>query len=456
MTFQTINPFNGVKEANFSSFTVPQIENSINKAVAAYREWSALPVQTRAGFIKKIGQALENNTERLARLVTLEMGKPIAQSIAEVKKCAWLSSHFATAGPDFLKEKKISLDDADGRILYQPLGVLLGVMPWNFPFWQALRFGVPALLAGNTILLKPAPNVPQCSLALEKLINEAVGMEAVFQTVFADVQQVEQILRHEKMAGVALTGSEKAGGSVAAIAGSEIKKCVLELGGSDAFLVLSDANIPAAAQAAVQSRMNNTGQTCIAAKRFIVEKSAADDFLNEVFNNYMTLKAGDPNDESVNLGPLARPDLLENLQSQVEKSIQSGAQILIDGGRAAYGSNFFRPMLLTNIQPGMPAFDQELFGPVATVFVVNDVAEAVKVANNTRFGLGAAIWSDDVEKANHVAEKLEAGAIAVNDFVRSDPRLPFGGIKKSGFGREMGLEGIREFVNIKTVVNKKI
>jgi len=456
MTFQTINPFNGVKEANFSSFTALQIENSINKAAAAYREWSELPVRTRSDFIKKIGQALENNTERLARLITLEMGKPITQSIAEVKKCAWLCSHFATAGPDFLKEKKISLDDADSRILYQPLGVLLGVMPWNFPFWQALRFGVPALLAGNTVLLKPAPNVPQCSLALEKLINEAVGMEAVFQSVCADVQTVEQILRHEKIAGVALTGSEKAGGSVAAIAGSEIKKCVLELGGSDAFLVLSDANIPAAAQAAVQSRMNNTGQTCIAAKRFIVEKSAADDFLNEVFNNYMTLKAGDPNDESVNLGPLARPDLLENLQSQVEKSIQSGAQILIDGGRAAYGSNFFRPMLLTNIQPGMPAFDQELFGPVATVFLVNDVAGAVEVANNTRFGLAAAVWSDDLEKANHVAEKLEAGAIAVNDFVRSDPRLPFGGIKKSGFGREMGLEGIREFVNIKTVVNKKI
>ncbi|MDX1939981.1 MAG: NAD-dependent succinate-semialdehyde dehydrogenase [Saprospiraceae bacterium] len=451
MLFQTINPVNNQLVESFSTLSDDDVQKKLNLSKKSFYDfWKDITTEERAIYILKIAQNLRQNQAFYASLITLEMGKPIKQSIAEIEKCAWLCEYFAEYAAKFLQDKIIKTEYQKSYVRYEPLGAILGIMPWNFPFWQVFRFGIPAALAGNVLLLKPAPNVPQCSLAIEHLFDEAIGQKGIFQTLFAEIKQIEHIIQHPIIKGIALTGSDRAGASVAAQAGAAIKKCVLELGGSDAFIVLDDANLEKAAQIGVQSRMNNAGQTCIAAKRFIVLEKVATQFTELLKENITKLKIGDPALTETDIGPMARPDLLDKLEVQVNQSIAKGATILFDGGRMNY--NYFKPMILGNVQPGMPAYQEELFGPVISLFIAKDDEEAIFITNDSQYGLGAAIWSANTARAENIAKQLEAGAIVINDFVKSDPRLPFGGVKRSGFGRELAEEGIKEFVNIKMIV----
>lgn len=453
--FATINPVDNQKVASFASLSTSQLSQKLELSKSIYYDfWRPLAIQDRTAFAKKIGEKLRENIVEYAHLITLEMGKPIAQSRAEIEKCAWLCDFFADNAANFLQDKQIETDNQQSYVRYEPLGAVFGIMPWNFPFWQAFRFAIPAFCVGNVALLKPAPNVPQCGLAIEKLFTEAVGKAGVFQTLLIEVEQVESVIAHPIVRGVALTGSDRAGASVAALAGKHLKRCVMELGGSDPFIVLEDADIKEAAKMGIQSRMNNAGQTCIAAKRFIVQESIANQFITELESQIAQLKIGDPQEKDTNIGTLARPDLRDHLSEQVQESIAKGAKVLYDGGSANGHGSFFTPMLLADIQPGMPAYEQELFGPVVSLFTVKSDEEAIALANDSIYGLGAAVWSQNLKRAQQVANQLEVGFVAINDYVKSDPRLPFGGMKRSGFGRELAEEGIKEFVNIKTIVIK--
>ncbi len=451
--FQTINPTNNQVIASFSALSGVAVQEKLESSGKAFQNyWRKISVAERSNWIYKIGEHLRQNTRRYAELITLEMGKPIRQSVAEIEKCAWLCDYFAEHAVDFLKNKSISTEFQKSYIRYDPLGAILGIMPWNFPFWQTFRFGIPALLAGNVILLKPAPNVPQCGLSIEKMFLEIIGKAGIFQTLLVEVKEVAELLAHPLVQGVSLTGSDRAGASVAALAGSHIKKCVLELGGSDAFIVLDDAHLERAARIGVQSRMNNSGQTCIAAKRFIVHEKVAPTFIELLKNEVARLKIGDPMQEDTDISALARLDLCEKLEQQVQQSIAKGATMLLKGGKRNGTGNFFQPIILTSIQSDMPAYSEEFFGPVILLFIVKNDEEAIALANDSAYGLGAAIWSQHIERAEAIAHRLEVGAIFINDFVKSDPRLPFGGIKRSGYGRELAEEGIKEFVNVKTIV----
>ncbi len=453
--FATINPVNN---QSFASFPVlNEVELSEKLALAEntyYKEWRGRTVQKRSDFAKKIGENLRQNAEDYAQLITLEMGKPITQSRAEIEKCAWLCDYFSEKAAGFLEDKIIETDYRKSYVRYEPSGAVLGIMPWNFPFWQAIRFAIPAFCAGNVILLKPAPNVPQCGLALEKIFTEVTGKEGVFQTLLIETEQTETVIAHSIVRGIALTGSDRAGAKVAALAGKYLKRCVMELGGSDPFIVLEDADVEKAAKLGVQSRMNNAGQTCIAAKRFIVHESVVATFKAALDKNIDQLKIGDPTQKDTNMGTMARPDLRDELEKQVKESVAKGAKVIHEGGKIEDKGSFFEPMILTGIQPGMPAYEVELFGPVISLFPIQNDEEAIALANDSVYGLGAAVWSADTERALHIAKQLEVGFVAINDFVKSDPRLPFGGVKRSGFGREMAEEGIKEFVNIKTIVIK--
>ncbi|MFN7118010.1 MAG: NAD-dependent succinate-semialdehyde dehydrogenase [Saprospiraceae bacterium] len=453
--FATINPIDNQTVQSFDSLTETAIFEKLTLTQHIYYDyWRGLATTERAAFIKKIGERLLANLENYAALITLEMGKPITQSRAEIEKCAWLCDYFAANAATFLNDKIIQTDYHKSYVHYEPLGAVFGIMPWNFPFWQAFRFAIPALCAGNVILLKPAPNVPQCGLAMAQLFDEVVGKAGIFQTLLVEVEQVESIIAHPIVRGVALTGSDRAGATVAALAGKHLKRCVMELGGSDPFIVLDDADIAEAAKFGMLSRMNNAGQTCIAAKRFIVHESIAEAFLQQLEANLEQLNIGDPSLESTNLGTLARPDLHEQLARQVQDSVNQGATVRYESDSVNADGNFFKPMILANVLPGMPAYEQELFGPVVTLFTVANDAEAIRLANDSIYGLGASIWSQNPERAQSIAKQLEVGFVAINDFVKSDPRLPFGGMKRSGFGRELAEEGIKEFVNVKTIVIK--
>lgn len=452
--FATTNPYTQEQLSIFPSLSDKQLENKLALAKATYyNHWRLASIEERVAVVKKIENNLRSNTRMYAELITTEMGKPIQQSLAEIEKCAFLCQYFAENTATFLKEKPIQTDYQTSYVRYESLGAVMGIMPWNFPFWQAMRFAIPTVCAGNVILLKPAPNVPQCSLQLEQIFMEEAEKEGLFQTLLIETDQVEKVIAHPIVRGVALTGSDRAGASVAAIAGKHLKRCVMELGGSDAFIVLDDANLEEAASVGVQSRMNNAGQTCIAAKRFIVYETIAEAFTTYLEKEIALLKLGNPMDFTTNMGTLARPDLKEHLLQQVQYSIQKGAKIQGDDWKEQ-SNNFFEPMILSNLQPGMPAYEEELFGPVISLFTVKSDAESVALANSTDFGLGAAIWSQNIERAKYIADRLEVGFVSINDFVKSDPRLPFGGMKRSGFGRELAEEGIKEFVNIKTVVIK--
>ncbi len=452
--FKTINPIDNKLIKSFDVLSTESLQDKLKLAEDSYQKfWRYTRFSTRIAMLRSIAKRLKDEEERLGALITLEMGKPIQQAIAEVQKCALLCTYYAAHGERYLQPKQMLSGAGTAAVVsYEPMGAILGIMPWNFPLWQAMRFAVPAIMSGNVVLLKHAPNVPQCALALEDIFKNAIRHDGVFQNLFITVEQVGKVLGTPIVQGVALTGSERAGSAVGGLAGKNIKKAVLELGGADAFVVLEDADLGKAAEIAVRSRMHNSGQTCISAKRFIVTEPVAQKFTNLLLEAYQHLKVGLPDDPDTHISCLARPDLVDNLEAQVADAIAKGAKSLVKGGRKKGAGNFYLPELLTDIEPSMRAYKEELFGPTGLLFVVKDEAAAIELANDTSYGLGGAIWTQNLEKGMALAKELEVGAVAINNLVRSDPRLPFGGVKRSGFGRELALEGIREFVNVKTVV----
>jgi succinate-semialdehyde dehydrogenase/glutarate-semialdehyde dehydrogenase len=446
--FQSIFPYNQKVIAEYPLMPDEEIEAMLALSENVFYSWRDKTFIQRADIFLNVAKLLKQKKESLAAIITNEMGKLTKEAIAEVEKCALACEYFAAHAEEFLKDEIYKTNYKKSFAAFQPIGAVLAIMPWNFPFWQVFRFAAPALMAGNIALLKHAPNVCGCALAIQDLFEEAGAEKGVFQTVIADVDVTEKILQHDIVQGLSLTGSERAGSSAASIASKHIKKSVLELGGSDCFIVLTDADIQKAAQVAVTSRMQNTGQSCIAAKRFLIVKDVLDDFTNAVKNELQKLKPGNPFEKETTFAPMARLDLAENLKRQMDESVAKGAQIILGG--EVDGCNY-QPTLLTNVQQGMPAFDEETFGPLFCVIKVNDEKEAIELANNSRFGLGGNIWTKDIDKGVSLARKIDSGSVFINSMVKSEPALPFGGIKKSGFGRELSNHGIMEFVNVKTI-----
>ncbi|MBL4716079.1 MAG: NAD-dependent succinate-semialdehyde dehydrogenase [Bacteroidia bacterium] len=451
MPIQSVNPYNNKLIQNFNETSQEEIEQKLQHASKAYEIWKEVPFGEKSKLMDTVAELLKNKKDELAQLVTLEMGKPIREARAEIEKCALVCNFYADNGENFLKDELIESDAGKSFISYVPLGIILAVMPWNFPFWQVFRFAAPSLMAGNVGVLKHASNVPQCAIAIEQLFTEAGFPEGVFQNFLIGSSKVNNLIEDKRIKAVTLTGSEMAGSKVAECAGRNIKKTLLELGGSDPFIVLNDADLNKAVKVAVKSRMINCGQSCIAAKRFIVEDSIHDEFVEKMIEKMKVLKIGDPTEETTDVGPMAREDLANELLEQVNKSVEMGAKKVLGGDRTDRNGAFFNPTILTEVKPGMPAYHEEMFGPVATVIKVVDENEAIQVANDSDFGLGGSIWTNDIQKGETLARKVESGAVFVNGLVKSDPRLPFGGIKNSGYGRELSYLGIREFVNQKTI-----
>jgi succinate-semialdehyde dehydrogenase / glutarate-semialdehyde dehydrogenase len=447
-TFKSIHPFNQEQIAEYPLMDDKKLDELLTNASAAFNSWKKIGFKARATVFNQVTAILRRDQEKLATLITREMGKTIAEAKAEVEKCAVTAEYFAGHAEDFLKDESLDSGYSKSFVAYQPIGVVLGIMPWNFPFWQVFRYAAPTLMAGNTTLLKHAPNVCGCALALEKIFREAGAPEGVFTALIIDTPAVEKILNSDLVQAVTLTGSERAGSSVASLAGQHIKKSVMELGGSDALIVLPDADMQQAVNVALNSRMQNAGQSCIAAKRFIILRDAMPAFMQLFMNSLKTLRQGDPFDASTTTGPVARIDLAQALEKQLKDSVRLGAKL--EFGGEVSGCNF-KPSLLINVKKGMPAFDQETFGPLAAIITAPDEAGAIALANDSRYGLAGSIWTKDIEKAVALAKQMETGAVYINTLVKSDARLPFGGIKKSGYGRELGRHGILEFVNIKTI-----
>ncbi len=451
MAIETINPATGERVASYPALTAHEIEDRIAAAHRACGSWRATSIADRIGLLRRAAELLEERKLEYGRLMTIEMGKPIKAAIEEAVKCAVGCRYYADHAERFLADETVDTGDERSFIAFEPIGVVLAVMPWNFPFWQVVRFAAPALAAGNVGLLKHASNVPQCALALENLFRRAGCPSGVFQTLLIGADRVSGLIADNRIAGVTLTGSEPAGREVAAVAGRQLKKTVLELGGSDPFIVLATADVERAATVAVAARTINNGQSCIAAKRFIVVESVADDFAQRLVGGMRALRIGDPMDPKTDIGPLATPKIAAELEAQVRTSVERGARLLLGGSRMSGPGNFFEPSVITDIPSGTPAYEEELFGPVAQLFRVPDAAQALALANDTRFGLGASVWTRDAAEADWFAEEIESGQVFINSMVASDPRFPFGGVKSSGYGRELGPYGLREFVNIKTV-----
>ena len=452
MTFDVVNPTSGEKADTFDTMDTDEIQARITAADNAYRQWKAVQVDQRAAPMREAARILESEKESQATLMAKEMGKPISDGRAEIEKCAWVCRHYADNARQMLAAEDIPTDAGKSYVVFTPLGVVLGVMPWNYPFYQVFRFGIPAMMAGNTVLLKHSANVPGCALAIQAVMQKAGLPDAVFQSLQIPSGQVQQVIDHRAVKAIALTGSNAAGQAVASRAGHRIKKCVLELGGSDPYLILKDADLDLTVEACAAGRLLSSGQSCIAAKRFIVVDAVRDAFEQGLVQKMEAVRMGNPLDEQTRIGPLAGGGFRDILHQQVRRSIDKGARLLL-GGEIPSGRGFFYPpTVLTDVRPGMPVFDEETFGPVAAVVPAADEAEAIDLANQTDFGLGAAVFSRDVARGERIAaEQLEAGNCFVNAFVRSDPRLPFGGIKQSGYGRELSHYGIKSFVNIKTV-----
>lgn len=454
MGIATVNPTTLETLQSFSALSPETIQLKLAQSESAFQSYRHTSFDDRRQWLLRAADMLENpdKSQQYAALMTLEMGKPIQEALGEVKKCAWVCRYYAEQAPLFLASQTIETDAQESWVCYQPLGIILAVMPWNFPFWQVFRFAAPALMAGNVGVLKHASNVPQCALAIEQILLEAGFPEHVFHTLLISAQQVEMVIKDDRVKAATLTGSEPAGASLAAIAGSQIKKTVLELGGSDPFIVLASADLDAAVTTAVKARMLNTGQSCIAAKRFIVADAIADQFLEKFIAAFGALTLGDPISPQTNVGPLATTAILEELEQQVQIAVAHGAQVLIGGQRwSNLPGNFYQPTILSDITKNNPIYSQECFGPVALVFRVADMEAAIALANDSPFGLGGSAWTTDPQEQDHLIKRLDAGAVFINGMVKSDPRLPFGGIKRSGYGRELGIQGIHEFVNIKTV-----
>ncbi|HOI47726.1 MAG TPA: NAD-dependent succinate-semialdehyde dehydrogenase [Prolixibacteraceae bacterium] len=449
---KAINPTSGELIRTYEAHSEKGAEKIINSVDKAWQSWRSVPFRNRSALMLNMASLLRSERDRLALLITLEMGKVLRESKAEIEKCAWVCEYYAENAESFLQNEPISTEFKQSYISFQPLGTILAVMPWNFPFWQVFRFAAPTLMAGNTVVLKHASNVPGCALAIEELFREAGFPDNAFRSLLIDGKKVESLIAHPAIKAVTLTGSTPAGRSVASAAGRWLKKSVLELGGSDPYLILEDANLDEAARICAASRLLNAGQSCIAAKRFIVIESIFDEFSRRFTARMKEAVYGDPCHEETTLGPMARRELRDELHDQVIASVKQGAVILTGGMIPDQTGAFYSPTILSKVKPGMPAYQEELFGPVAALISARNEKQAVEIANDTSFGLGAAVFTRDVERGRWLAEeKLQAGSCFVNDMVKSDPRLPFGGINESGFGRELSVFGIREFVNIKTV-----
>src|SRR5579863_1292078 len=451
MAIASINPASGQLIKSFEPLTDAQVEGKLKRAAEAFSKYRRTSYAERARMMVKAAEILEKDKEKFAHTMTLEMGKPVRAAVDEAVKCASACRYYAENAERFLADEVIETAASRSYIHYQPLGPILAVMPWNFPFWQVLRFAAPALMAGNVGLLKHASNVPQCALEIEDLFHRAGFPDGAFQTLLIGSQKVDGILNDRRVAAATLTGSEEAGVQVGTSAAKRIKKVVLELGGSDPFIIMPSANIDEAVATAVKARIINNGQSCIAAKRFIVAESIAGEFERKFVSKMEALKVGDPFDESTDLGPLATPEGVTSLHEDVQKTIAAGARVLT-GGKPLNGTgNYYAPTVLTNIPKNSPAYHDELFGPVASVFHAKNVDEAISIANDSRFGLGASAWTNDKHERERFINEIEAGMVFINRMVASDTRLPFGGVKHSGHGRELGPYGIREFTNIKTV-----
>ena len=451
MAIASINPATGKKLKEFSALTEKEIEERLKRAEEAFAHHRREPFAKRGQLMLAAASLLEQGKKELAQTITLEMGKLLGGAMGEIEKCARVCRFYAENAERFLEDEPVQTDAARSFVRYQPLGTVLAIMPWNFPFWQVFRFAVPALMAGNVGLLKHAANVPQCALAIEKIFCRAGFDEGVFQTLLIEAEQVEHLIADPRVKAVTLTGSERAGSAVASTAAREIKKAVLELGGSDAFIVMPSADFKAALTTAVKARTINSGQSCIAAKRFFIADKVYDDFLRQFVERMRALKIGDPLDETTEIGPLATEQILNGVHDQVQKSVVAGAKLLTGGNRIHGPGFFYEPTVLVNVPRKSPAYREEVFGPVASIFRVRDVADAIEIANDSPFGLGASAWTSDPTEKELFASELDAGVVFINGMVASDPRLPFGGVKRSGFGRELGAAGIREFTNIKTI-----
>ncbi|WP_159799945.1 NAD-dependent succinate-semialdehyde dehydrogenase [Flavobacterium sp. MK4S-17] len=449
--FSISNPYDLTFLADYQYFTDNQVIQMLKLSQKTQPSWQKFNINERLKFIKNLIISLKTGQDKLAKQATLEMGKPIMQSVAEVKKCRLLCEYYIENAEQFLKGSHIKTDAAESYTVHEPLGVILGVMPWNFPYWQVFRFAIPAIIAGNVVVVKHASNVAGCGELLEALFKDAGFPDGVYQNLLISGSQVEKVIQNPIIKAVSLTGSEKAGAAVASAAAKEIKKSVLELGGSNAFIVCRDADIDKAAKTAVNARMQNTGQSCIAAKRFIVHEAVYDEFVDKFKKGVEALKYGNPLDKETEIGPVARVDLAEDVEKQVNKSVEMGARILTGGERK---NAYYKPAIVVDVTTDMPVFKEEVFGPVAAVIKYNSFEEAVALSNKSSFGLGVTVFSTDVEGIKKQVHLFEEGAVFINAMVKSDPALPFGGVKRSGYGRELAENGIKEFVNVKTVYIK--
>lgn len=448
MAFISINPFTDKENARFSFITNEALEARLEDAWKGFKGWRKLPLKERCRKIHRLANELEKNSEAYAISITTEMGKPIVEARAEIDKCVWLARYYADMAPKFLENKHIHTDSVASYVQYDPLGVVFGIMPWNYPFWQVLRFAVPTLLAGNAVLVKHAPSVPMCSLAIEEAFENSGFPKDAFSQLFISEEQAKIVIESPQVRAVSLTGSEAAGRAVAALAGGALKKCVLELGGSNALFLLPDGDVDLAVKLALQGRFGNAGQSCIAAKRLIIHEDQKEVFIKKFIKGVQTLVYGNPLNETTTIGPMARKELAKTLEKQMKTSVDMGASLLMGGKRKG---SFFEPTIIADVEPGMPAFDEETFGPLACISTYSDLKEGVKLAKQTKYGLGISLVTKNVPKARQMAKKFEDGAVFINQWVKSDPRLPFGGQKSSGYGRELAEEGIKEFVNVKTI-----
>jgi succinate-semialdehyde dehydrogenase/glutarate-semialdehyde dehydrogenase len=451
MEFKSINPYNGEQVGLYKALTQEALTEKLNRSQLAFASWKNVPLSNRCNLLKKVAQGLRDNIEAYANMITLEVGKPISESRSEVNKCAWVCDYYAENATEFLADKYIATDADKSFVRHDPIGSVLAIMPWNFPFWQVLRYAAPTLTAGNTGLLKHAPNVFGCAEQIEDLFIKAGYPIYVFQNLIVHHNQTELIISHDTVKAITLTGSERAGSAVAEIAGRHIKKTVLELGGNNAFIVWEDADIDKSVKIALTARMLNCGQSCIAAKRFILMESIYDEFVQKFTEAVKNLKSGDPLNEKTTIGPLARLDLASQLNNQVKESVAQGAKLLLGGNQQGC---YHEPTILGDVTPGMAAFDQETFGPLAAMIKAKDIDHAFELSENSNYGLGVTVCTKNTEQALKYANRVSDGAYFINELVKSDPRLPFGGTKKSGYGRELAKDGMMEFVNRKTVYVK--
>lgn len=453
MILKSINPYTDQVIREFEEFSEQEVEKILDQSALAFEKWKSTSFEYRGSLMEKAAALLRENITEYSGSITAEMGKPIKESRAEVEKCAWVCEYYARSAKEFLTPDIIETDADNSYVIFEPIGTILGIMPWNFPFWQVFRFAVPTLMAGNTVLLKHASSVQICAGKIEEIFTRSGFSPSVFRNLVLGSARIEKVIRHDSVRAVSLTGSESAGVKVAGTAGSVLKKSLLELGGSNAFVVLEDANIEQAVEIGIKARYQNAGQSCIAAKRFILDRKISEKFISLFLERIGKLKTGDPARPDTDMGPLSSIQQAEKVEKQVRRSVAMGAHVIAGGKR---DKAFFQPTVVDDVIPGMPLFDEEVFGPVAPITIAGSTDEAIKLAGNTKFGLGVSLFTNDLKKANDLVGMFHDGAVFINGLVKSDPRLPFGGTRRSGFGRELAVQGIREFVNIKTVWIKKL